>query len=193
MLGRLHEETWCHHGDAEADRLVILEHPTQARYCDYLGELYGFEAPIESAYALTRGLTALFDLRRRTRAGLLAADLLDLGVTPSRLALLPMYAAVTRFEGIPEALGWMYALERSARNRSFLYRRLLRLLPVELSCANRYLSSSDTAWDELGDAIDHFATSRPVRDRIIAAAHQAFEAQHAWFHRDDQTLVEDAS
>ncbi len=193
MLGRLHDETWGHHADAEADRLVILQHPSTARYCDYLADLYGLEAPIESAYALTPGMSSLVDLRARSRAGLLAADLLDLGETPARIAQLPMYEAVTRFDGLPEALGWMYALERSAQHRSFLLHRLMRLLPGALTRANRYLASCETAWDQLGDEIDRVAISRPIRDRIIAAAHEAFEAQRAWFHRADQTLVEDAS
>ncbi|HEU0037013.1 MAG TPA: biliverdin-producing heme oxygenase [Kofleriaceae bacterium] len=183
MLERLERETQAHHADAEADWLAILDDPSHEQYVRFLELLYGFEAPLEAAFALTRGLPMWIDVRARARSGLLAADLLALGHTAARLARLPLCCAIAPFDTIHEALGWIYVLDRSSLNLPYLHARLRERLPSQISNAGRYLASADAQsghWAELGAVLDRIAVSPHASDRIVTAAHAAFERQHEW-------------
>src|SRR5438093_1431948 len=86
----LNLETRPHHAIADAGWLGLLERTMRRRdYVDQLLATYGFEAPLEAALAYTPHLRSVIDLRARSRAGLLAQDLLALGFSAAGLATVP--------------------------------------------------------------------------------------------------------
>jgi heme oxygenase len=194
-LIRLNIATRAHHAAADEPWLDLMV-PTVEKdaYTAHLIEVYGFEAPLEAAFRYTPGLTSLIDLRARMRTGLLAQDLLRLGMTASQIAQLPQRFAT--FASAGEALGWMYVIERSTLLHGSVRRYLMTRLP-DLACATSYLSAYDGSasarWAELGDAFDALAQTPTMTQACVRAAHQAFRAQREWFqNRDAMPWVPDA-
>jgi heme oxygenase len=186
-LLQLNIATRTYHVDADTPWLDLMVPSVGIeRYISHLIKVYGFEAPIESAFRYTPGLASRIDLRGRTRAGLLAHDLMRLGTTASQLTQLPQ--RFTTFSSVVEALGWMYVVERSTLLHAGVHRYLLQRLP-EVSHASSYLSAYDglasLRWAELGVAFDAEATSASVTREIALAASQAFCALRAWFHQGE--------
>src|SRR5262249_21638157 len=84
-LVRLNVETRCFHAIADAPWLELAapgHRPTRLEYVQQLVAAYGFDAPLEAALAYTPHLDGFVDLHRRFRSGLIAADLIALGVRP---------------------------------------------------------------------------------------------------------------
>jgi heme oxygenase len=183
-LLQLNIATRSYHVDADTPWLdLMVPSVGLQRYIDHLMRVYGFEAPIESAFHYTPGLSSRVDLRARTRAGLLAHDLLRLGISASQLAQLPQH--FTTFGSVVEAMGWMYVVERTTLLHAGVHRYLIQRLP-ELADAASYLSAYDgmasSRWSELGAAFDAEATSPAITRQLVVASSQAFCAQHKWFH-----------
>src|SRR5690348_7828038 len=112
LLTRLDMETRSYHADADGVWLDVLAGTvTVERYRELLARVYGFEAPLEAALAYTPHLPTLIDLRRRMRSGLLAQDLLALGMKPAQLAMVQQ-CMIAPFRGAAEALGWLYVHAR---------------------------------------------------------------------------------
>lgn len=155
----------------------------RARYQALLVLAYGFEAPLDSAFRYTPGLSTLVDLRSRARTGLLAQDLMRLGLTGSQIAQLPQ--RFTTFSTTAEALGWLYVVERATLVQGSARRHLIQRLP-ELTCATSYLQAYDGVtslrWSELGAAFDAVATAPSVTRQLIRAATDGFRAMRDWFH-----------
>ncbi|MGN6109300.1 MAG: hypothetical protein ACTHU0_29605, partial [Kofleriaceae bacterium] len=109
MLERLDGETRSHHADADAElERLFSPHASSSHYLQFLTRAYGFEAPLEATLAMTPNLDLMIDLRERKRAGLLAQDLLALGLRPQEVSEVPQCLEVPQFSGAAEALGWMY-------------------------------------------------------------------------------------
>src|SRR5262245_27053134 len=114
MLMQLNIETRVHHSAIDSTWLDVMSpHLAATHYTRLLARAYGFEAPLEAALAYTRGLGTLIDLRERARAGLLAQDLLALGLSPAQVTDLPQCTELAPFRSAFEALGWMYVAERA--------------------------------------------------------------------------------
>ncbi|MDB4959744.1 MAG: bacteriophytochrome heme oxygenase [Myxococcales bacterium] len=185
MLARLKQETRCHHAAADTERLSPLASPTSvAGYITYLARIYGFEAPLEAGLARTPGLGLLVDAPMRERSHLLTKDLRTLGFSPARISGLARCTTIAPFPGSPEALGWMYVIERNVVLNAIVRRHLVRRMPEEIELAGAYLSSFDglgsQRWRELGIALDEVGKSTTQVERVIDAAHTAFRSQHAW-------------
>jgi heme oxygenase len=178
MLARLKRETQGLRASADEGRLEPLRTTaTRASYVSYLSRIFGFEAPIEAAFAATRDLGYLVDLRWRPNIRLLRADLTALGVVePARLPATPM----PRFATVTEALGWMYVVEQNVTLHGQLHRHFARWLPGELAAAGCYLSRGDRL-DDLGAALDAHATRPEIATKIVDAACTAFRRQRLWF------------
>ena len=191
-LLQLNVATRKHHDAADAPRLGLMV-PTvdQQQYVDHLIRIFGFEAPLESALRYTPGLSALIDLRARTRTGLLAQDLMRLGMPASLITGLPQ--RFIAFHDVCDALGWMYVVERSALRHGGVLRYLLEHLP-EINRASSYLAAYDAAtgnrWSELGAALDVVGQSVATIHQITRAANQGFQALRDWFRDGDTGLRE---
>ena len=143
----------------------------------HLSTAYGFEAPLEAALSFTGELGTKLDLRRRARAGLIAHDLLTLGVTPSALAAIAQ-CPIVPFGGHVEALGWLYVAERAVFHHDLLRRQALRALPDThlVSC----LPEIDAAmqWNTFACVVDSIDESEVPE--LVGAARDAFRCQEVW-------------
>ncbi len=170
MLARLDRETAAQGGDAVADRTQLLT-PAQTDYRVALSRLWGFEAAVEGACARTVGFTALLPARVRTHMSGLRADLAALGVTaPSAL---PLCAVPDAFDSPGTALGWIYALDRTARIHAQLAKHVGKLPSAYLMTA-RDLGA-------LGAACDRHAKPPQLANQVVEAARRCFVEQHQWY------------
>jgi len=188
MLMRLNMETRANHGAVDGVWLDLLSpRVTVTQYVELLARAYGFEAPLEGALAYTRQLGALINLRERARAGMLAQDLLALGLSPAQLTDLPQCAEIEPFKSPLEALGWMYVAERSTLLFAQLHRALREHLP-EVSGACTYLGCYDglasARWLALGRLLDQLAEREEQIEQVLAGAHAGFDCQRRWMRAD---------
>lgn len=184
-LVRLNLETRAYHAAADSCWLDLLARGiTRGDYIDRLVTTYGFEAALEAALAYTPGLKACVDLRQRSRAGLIAKDLLSLGLRATEVAALPQ-SAIAPFGGPIEAFGWLYASERVTLLHERVRQHLLVWLPS--IDAHAYLTAYDgvvnARWSELGHAIDRTACRGAEIDEMIAAAKVALGHLAEWISR----------
>lgn len=184
MLTRLNLETRGLHRDADAIWVDLLTgEVTLDQYVAALTVAYGFEGPVESAVALTPGVTALVPLRQRARSGYIVQDLLTLGLSPSRIARLPQCGQIVPFRDLAEALGWLYVVERATLLHDMVRRHVKQCLSG--MDAFSYLSAYDGVaglrWQELGQALDA-ASGNDVdaQDQIVASSRDAFATQRIW-------------
>lgn len=183
LLLQLNRATRRWHTRADEPWLQLLR--PDVTTSDYVGQLvrmYGFEAPLEGACHYTPTLASSIESRHLRRAGLLAQDLLALGLTPSELAAVPQCVSITPFKEIAEALGWLYVVERSTLLHEQIRRHLVKRLPdAGRACA--YLSMfhgpHSGHWRRFEQTLDRFALRAP---QVIDAAHVAFECMTRWFH-----------
>lgn len=184
MLNRLDVATRDFHAGIDARWLDLLGSGiTREQYRSQLMRTYGFEAPIESALAYTPNLVVP-DKRERSRSGLIAQDLLALGVSPVRVTELVHCNDIMSFRDPAEALGWKYVVERPTQLHGAIKRNVLAHFPdVEHACA--YLSSCDGVaamrWQQLGTLLDMVAERHRASERIVEAACMAFSCMTAWY------------
>jgi len=187
-LVRIDVETRAFHRDADAAWLDLVApgtHPSRFDYIQQLVATYGFDAPLEAALAYTPHLDAFITVGPLFRSGMLAQDLLALGLSPSTIAGLRQ-CMIAPFANVAEACGWLYVHERAALTYDAVRIELLDQLP-EVAEATSTLHMNDgeigTKWAALGDTFDEIACSPAIEDRIIQAAHDAFRTLLAWLHR----------
>jgi len=184
-LMRLNMATRHWHADVDEPWLDLLR--PNVNLADYLAQLvrmYGFVAPFESACKYTPNLSRVLDFRQLMRAGLIAQDLLNLGITPSQVATVPQCHDITTFSHVPEALGWLYVVERATLLHDGIRRHLLTHLP-EVANACTYLSIFDGRvndhWETFGRLLDRAGAKPEHANQIHAAAHAGFETAKQWF------------
>jgi heme oxygenase len=189
MIDRLHAETRANHADADADfDLLFREQTTVSDYLTFLTRQYGFEAPLESACASTPNLDLMIDVRDRHKAGLIAQDLMSLGLRPADVSQIPQCLRVPQFRGAAEALGWMYVIERATLAHSVIRHHLMTRLPHVMRCASAYLQAYaghvGKRWRDFGNVLDDVARHPAIADRIVDAANDAFRTQRRWLMHD---------
>jgi heme oxygenase len=185
LLARLDVATRHWHAAVDEPWLDLLR-PDVSRV-DYLAQLvrmYGLVAPFESACKYTTGLGRVLDFRQLTRAGLIAQDLLALGLRPAEVAAVPQCGSITPFHSLAEALGWAYVIERSTLLNDGVHRRLVARIP-HINDARAYLSLYDgrvsEQWSTFGRLVDRFGAKPESADEILAAAHTGFATAQQWF------------
>jgi heme oxygenase len=182
-LLRLNLETRTFHAAADEGWLALTQlDVSRSSYMRQLVMAYGFEAPLEAAFAYTPHLKLFVDLRKRSRAGLIASDLLTLGARANELSTLPA-CLIAPFCGPIEALGWMYVAERTTLLHERVRSNLLSRLP-EAHDVVAYLSVYDgvvsARWNELGHVIDRVVRTEEHTDDLIAAARAGFRRLIDW-------------
>lgn len=175
-LERLAQQTTVHRCVADADRLALTDNPaTEQRYTSYLVRTYGFQAPLESAFAVMPALHAHLDLSHRVWSGVLASDLVALGYPIEQILDAPVRPRAP-FRTLTEALGWLYVAELT-RNGHQLLRHYLASKLDRVSRGSCVARVTKCQWDALGDALDRVTS----QDALAQAVVDAFEAQHRWF------------
>jgi heme oxygenase len=184
-------ETRVMHPEADSPWVELMSiEVTRERYIETLIATYGFEAPIESAVALTPGVGAFLPLRPRARSGFIVQDLLGLGFSPSRIARLPQCCHVVPFRDAAEALGWMYVVERATLLHETVRHHLQARLPNirAWSYLSAYEGIAGKRWQELGQALDLVAQG-DRGDQIIAAAKAALTTLHQWLASEEPHAI----
>jgi heme oxygenase len=186
-LVRLNLETRTFHASADTGWLGLLTPDvTRTQYVDQLVRMYGFEGPLEAAFAYTPNLELVVDVHDRYRAGFIAQDLLALGSKPAQIARLPQHV-IAPFASPLEALGWMYVVERWTLLHDEV-RRYIRVRLPEATGACVYLGATEgyvqARWQDLGRRLDRVVRSQRMFDDVLAGAHSAFRAWGDWSTRD---------
>lgn len=183
MLTQLETETREHHREVDKHWLDLMATGvTRDVYRDLLVRIYGFEAPIESALAYTPHLV-IADRRERTRSGLIAQDLIALGLSASKIAALPQCPSISTFADPAEALSWKYVIDRPTQLHGAIKRNVLaRIDDIANACS--YFSACDgiaaARWQQFGLLLDDVAKRPGATDRMVGAARQAFVALRQW-------------
>ena len=101
--------------------------------------------------------------------------------------VMPRCTAVAPLRSIPEALGWMYVIERNAPLHGIVRRHLARRMPGQMDVAGTYLATTEALAPQrlraLGDALDEIARGVSAGDIIVETAHRAFGVQRRWLRR----------
>ena len=182
---RLNMATRGWHAEVDEPWLDLLR-PNVGR-ADYLAQLvrvYGFVAPFESACKYTPNVERSVDLRHRARAGLIAQDLLALGLSPQQVASIPQCLSITPFRSVAEAAGWLYVVERSTLLSDGIRRHVLRYVPA-LENAVTYLSVHEgragEQWTAFGRMLDRIGVTPELANEAVSAANAAFSCAKLWF------------
>ncbi|HUS30209.1 MAG TPA: biliverdin-producing heme oxygenase [Kofleriaceae bacterium] len=180
----LDEETRDLHADVDAYWLDLMASGvTKDSYRAQLIRVFGFEAPFESALAYTPHLIVP-DRRDLTRSGLIAQDLLALGITPAKITALPQCPEIAPFEDPAEALGWKYVAERPTQLHSAIKRNIVSRV-ADSANALAYLSAYDgvaaARWQQLGVLLENVAARPGAQSKLVKAAKTAFTCMGAWF------------
>lgn len=182
MLLRLAIETSTHHQAADDDRLSLLDVKTRSEYRSFLVSIFGFESAVEEAILRVKDLEPDV-MRGRLRAELLKKDLFTLGLTPEVLAWMPRVPTVP-IRTTPQALGWMFVLERSSLVSGLLRRHVQRTLGDSLHGADQYLAAYDVKpgarFRAFGECLGQYGR-RYTPGLIVTAANDAFRAQRQWY------------
>lgn len=183
ILETLERETAHERIRADAGRLSFMRAtPAALDYVMYLERVYGFEAPIEIAFSMTPGLDQVIDLRGRHELRLLRGDLNALGVIDPAATL--RSSRVAPFVGIPEALAWMFVVDRNHQINQQIHDALSASeLSHELTIAGSYLGSfarCESRYTELSEALDRVCRTP---DRVVHAAKHALRCEQLWFER----------
>ncbi len=181
LLSQLNASTRQFHADVDEPWLGLLRPDVApSDYLSVLVRTYGLVAPFESACKYTPGLGELIDLRQLTRAGLIAQDLIALGLAPAQVSAIETCPAITMFMTLHEALGWLYVIERSTLLQDGVRRHLQRRVP-QVERASSFLASYDDGhWSMFGQVIEAMGTNAEVMQEIISASHRAFEVARGW-------------
>jgi len=181
---RLNLATRQHHADVDEPWLALLQ--PDVALSDYLAVMvrtYGLLAPFESACRYTTGIPRIIDTRYLQRAGLIAQDLIALGLSPMQVAIIPTCPELTIFRSVAEALGWFYVVERSTLLQDGIRRYLIqRLAHVEsaTSFLAAYEGRAGEHWVHLGRMLDQAGTDPVVAAEVIASATSAFSTCREW-------------
>lgn len=182
-LLRLNLETRAFHAPSDAGWTALLTPDvTKQQYVDQLVRVFGFEGPLEAALAYTMHLDLFVDVHMRFRAGFIAQDLLELGMSPSVIARLPQ-CAIAPFASPLEALGWVYVVERA----SLTHEKVCGHLRAHLREANDacvYLSAGDVRGDghmhELGHVLERAVRTPAMFDEVVRGAEAGFRTWLDW-------------
>lgn len=179
VRARLDAATRIRHGETDAPWLALCSGAIDPRdYLYHLVAIYGFQAPLESALALTPRLGMQIDLRERARTSWVVQDLLLLGLGPAKIARLPQCGAIMPFRDTIEALGWLYVGELVSRHHDELLAHVAFSLPT---APTAYLSAPRIDPQTLDAALERIATSDDIVERVIDAATEAITCHVEWF------------
>jgi heme oxygenase len=189
-LVRLNVETRNLHAAADAPWLDLVGPLHSVTRLDYVSQLvlaYGFDSPLEAALAYTPHLNSFIGLHARFRGGLLAQDLLALGVKPAEVASLRQ-CMIAPFASVAEAFGWLYVHQRSTLLHEGVGCEIASRLPDvarATTCLHDHDGRVGALWEEFGQALDRVARTSHIEDRILSAALDAFRTLGSWHRRTD--------
>jgi heme oxygenase len=181
-LSELRRATRFHQCVADADRFALVgKPPSLPAYVQYLGKLYGFEAPLESALNIAPGLSSRIDLARRMKSPVIGMELCALGFPASRILELPQ-CTFSPFQTLAEALGWLFVSEVNRSGHHLFRTYFAHELPAAAESSGAYIArTNSTEWEQLGAVLDEVCAVDPATlDGAIDAAIRGFDYGHMW-------------
>ena len=180
MLDRLESTTRHCRRPSDLGWTHLSSSSSETSYAAQLVEVYGFEAAAEAALAYTPDLAGVLGRQQTTRSGLIALDLLALGLSAAEVARLAQFPEIT-IHDVGEALGWLYVLERSTLMFEQWHMRIARQLRRRdaFSYLGHYGSRAASRWNELRRVLDRPDTIE-LEHRIIAGALDAVRCEWEW-------------
>ena len=150
-------------------------------YRQWLARTYGFVAPLEAALSDVSELSDFVDSRRFRKHELLRRDLEALSAHAYGLATCTKMPV---FEGVQDALGWAFVIERAALGHNVLFRGLATSLPREAAFASSYLKCYFGAigemWRGFVESLELASAQPHHAERLIAAAKRAVDCYCEW-------------
>ena len=184
IFDRLQAETELQSGLADAHALGYVGNCSFERYREYLVRSYGFEAPFESACAMSP-VVASHTATSRPRTRYIAHDLLDLGFPAEKLLELTP-CPMQPFRDLSEALGCLYVAERNVITNSLCHRHLAIHAP-ELAARATYLNcygpATASRWRAFGITLER-AAAKADPNRISEAAVASFDFLDRWLQAE---------
>lgn len=181
---RLNLATRQFHADVDGPWLDLLR--PSVGVADYLNTLvrtYGLVAPFESARRYSPDLERVIGIDSPVCAGLIAQDLVSLGLTAQQVASIPTCPDLSIFHSTTDALGWFYVVERSTLLQDGVRRYLHKHLDIEH--ASSYLAAYEGhvshRWASFGRVLDRVGQDEQTADEIVRAACDAFITCRHWF------------
>jgi heme oxygenase len=184
ILKRLKLETAAEHAAIEAATGVMDPQLSREAYRAYLERTFGFYLVVEQQLRSLGAWEALgLPASEREKLPLLAEDIVLLGnLEPASVRACD---AAPEWTSTAEAVGGAYVLEGSTLGGRVISRHLLRRFgpDVPLTFLDCYGAETREKWQSFGAALERFATSRQVEDRIIAGARATFRSFTRWLER----------
>ena len=179
ILEQLKSATAVAHASLERRVRIARPTPTLAEYRAYLTAMHGFTLPLEARWAgLPRALREALELDKRSKAGLVRADLdaLDARLGP---AARPLCRLLPPSNTDSEALGALYVLEGSTLGARYLLRHLA---PLGIADASSYFRSYG---EELGAMWQKLRALLAAHDSnqsrtLVQSALRTFELLDTW-------------
>lgn len=184
VLTRLKLETATEHEAIEAVSGIMDPHLSLEEYRAYLERTFGFYLVVEQQLRELGVWEALgLPASEREKLPLLAEDIVLLGNTePTSIRACD---APPRFSSSAEAVGGAYVLEGSTLGGRVIFRHVRGLFGPDVARTFLDCYGPDTReqWQSFRSALERFASSREVEDRIIAGAKDTFRAFTRWLDR----------
>jgi heme oxygenase len=185
IMQRLKRDTQFHHEQIE--RIVDLPSRLRSReaYRAVLVQFYGFYAPLEASLHRIEGLIlALSDVAARRKAGLIARDLLALGLSPSELPALPRCGDLPALPDVAHALGCLYVLEGATLGGQIIARQLAAGPSVTADSGGAFFSGygpeTGPMWRSFGTGLAAYVTTPEREAGVVTAARETFRAFERW-------------
>ena len=161
---------------------------TLAQYSALLQRLLGFHAPLERALRAGAGVVAT---REREKAHLLRSDLLDLGVSQSRILAIPQCQSLPAVTSRDEIWGCLYVIEGAALGGKVIARKLDTLLGTRSDTGRRFFlgrpEPDPLPWPDFCRLLEWHA-SRGDLAAITASARRTFESLALWLGQKDSDV-----
>lgn len=184
LLTKLNLATRAWHADVDDPWLALLQPDvTEADYVAQLVRTYGLIAPFESACRYTPEIMKLLDYRQLMRAGLIAQDLLTLGIAPKQVSRIPTCPALTMFRDTAEGLAWLYVIERSTLLQDGVRKHLLEKFSYvgpAFAYLGMYEGHVGDHWQAFGRMLDRVARKPEMEAAILSSVEEAFAHAKQW-------------
>jgi heme oxygenase len=180
ILARLKLETAAEHAAVERATGVMQPGLTLAEYALYLERTLGFYLPVEETLRRMAVWSALgLAAEERVKSMFLTRDLSLLGRESARDVVCD---SPPQLAGLPEAVGCAYVLEGSTLGGRVISRHVQRRFgpAVPRGFLECYGARTGESWQEFRAALQRFADTREVENRVIGGARETFRAFTRW-------------
>jgi heme oxygenase len=189
LAGRLRHSTRDLHDRVEATVGLERRVATADDYRRLLERMLGLHAPYETALARVAWGDLDLNLPARRKAGLIAADLVDLGASAEEIAALPALSPTPVIPDRPAALGVLYVLEGSTLGGKYILRDISARLDVRANRGGRFFASYGprvgAMWRECIAALDTIPAASPAAEEVERSAVETFIRFESWLNESD--------